>query len=529
MKILKKLTNTVNFKKTNFWTLGALLLTAFCFLISTNLSAQMIDYYINVKTADIYTAGTDNHIQIKIHGATEDTGYFRVKGSSERDELEGFTVYKKDVGKIYAITVDVIGDLADKWNVEYITVTRNSKEREIRNSEDGYYEFSINRQLDYDPVYFTPTTSRDPRVSLDSEGNPVVNKTYYTEVNFGNNPHHTTAQEVMKFTEHWESLEGVTISTTETTTVGASLTLSYESPETVYGKFGAEATGSWQDMVQESEVKTNQYKNGSKFDWNYTAPPNTAVFRKVIFEIPYSDQVYSDGTNYRVVRKLNDQIKPVGGDFFLFIPTLENNGEKVVPVAWSEIENNWLIYLDEKVKETILRELKDDWLANGWVYETKNDATNSTFKPTTNTLYTIRSKAAGHQNLDVHGAKTIHGTNITLYGSSEKGFFNQHFHFVPTGDGYYFIESSLKPNMVIDIADWGTADGTNAQLVKRTIGTSAQKFKLLDVGNGYVQIVSAMGDNLYLGVNDAKNNVVLRNSNKGDKVLFKLHSVKKYK
>ncbi len=147
------------------------------------------------------------------------------------------------------------------------------------------------------------------------------------------------------------------------------------------------------------------------------------------------------------------------------------------------------------------------------------------FTPDANAIYTLRSKGAGMQNLDVHGAKAENGTNISLYGSSEKGFYNQHFRFVDAGGGYYRIETTLKVGMAIDIYSARTADNSNANLWEKN-DNNAQRFQLLDGGNGYVKIVSALGDNLYLGVSDDNRNVVLRNGDKGDRVLFKLNRVK---
>lgn len=142
------------------------------------------------------------------------------------------------------------------------------------------------------------------------------------------------------------------------------------------------------------------------------------------------------------------------------------------------------------------------------------------YTPDTKFYYNIESKAVVGQVLDVAYASTENGTNISLYANNN--YKHQRFAFVPAGNGYYYIESALQKDMVLDVTDWGQTDGTNIQLIKKGGGTTAQQFKPMDAGNGLVQFVSAMGGNFYLGVANDNNNIVLRNSNLGNKVLFKL-------
>ncbi|GJM35020.1 MAG: hypothetical protein DHS20C18_40210 [Saprospiraceae bacterium] len=371
----------------------------------TPVSAQLVDYYVNIKTWDVYGGGTDNHIEMEIFGDKGQTGRFYVVGSSERDMLEGFSVRKSDVGKITKIMLDVDGQLADKWSVEFVTVTKNSTDRENRNSEDGFYEFSLKKDLDYDPVYFTPTYSKDPRLQLKPDGSLVINKTYYTKVNFGHNPHATADQGVMQYSETWQFVESVSLSSTEETTVGAAVTASYESPESVYGKFGVSATASWQDMVSKTRTTSQETMRSSTYDWSYVAPANTSVFKKIVFEIPYGYQVYTDGIHKRILRKLNSQVVPSGLDQFLFIPKIVNG--QVVPILWSEIENEWLQFVDPKVKTDIERQFRNTWLANAWVViENKPQPTPPTPTPVTDI---------------VNG----YNVNKVIYTGSDKGSFEQ--------------------------------------------------------------------------------------------------------
>ena len=454
--------------------LSKLFFLAFLAFFSNTLSAQMADYYVNVKTADIRTSGTDNHINIKIHGATTDTGYFRVKGNSERDDLEGFSVYKKDVGKIYAITIDVIGDLADKWNVEYITVTKNEKNTENRNSADGFYEFSINKEMSYDPTYFRPTYKKGPRLIVTAKGELKVDKKYITKTNFGHNPHHSVSQEVMQYSETWQDVEKVSFSESTQTNIGAALKVTYESPPLSIGKFGAEASASWNKMNQNASTKANEKMNKRTYNWNYIAPANTVVFKKVTFEIPYGYQVYSDGKNARIVRTLHSEIIPSGSDQFLFIPKMENG--KVVPISWNEIDKNWLQHTETNVKRDIERNFKNQWLQKGWVYTgnkiptitkpttTKPTITKPTTKPTTTKPTTTKATNCSTTKTDFpvneyvrienywkKGQRINVETNLT---SSEihDGAWSAMWVFKPIpGTNYYRIENRWKTTERLNI------------------------------------------------------------------------------
>jgi hypothetical protein len=112
---------------------------------------------------------------------------------------------------------------------------------------------------------------------------------------------------------------------------------------------------------------------------------------------------------------------------------------------------------------------------------------------------------------------------VALYGKT--GNDNQEFRFVPAGDGFYFVETKLKPGLVLDIHDFGRADQTNISVVQKGPGTNAQKFKLFDTGNDFVRLVSAMEGNFHIGVADNNNNIVSRNRNVGDRTLFRLNKL----
>ncbi len=330
--------------------------------------ADIIKYEIEVVTADESGAGTDNFCNIQLHGDSKSSGKFDLDtASGERGTTESVSKTNEDIGVISKISLDLSGDLADDWKIYSIKVTRKVDDR-----PDGYSEFLINDYLGYDARSFKATKVVKPSVTISPTGEIREHDEELTLVNFGNNTHESAEQNVMKYVERWGSVDTVRVSTTDQTDVGASVTATYESPETVAGTFGAEASASWGKMLSETRDKEQQKLKESEFNWEYSLPPSTAAFRKVVFKVPYADQVYksSDGTS-RIVRKLNAEIVPIGDDEFLFIPNKEDG--KVVPILWSEIETNWLPYMATSSAAKVKNQFKPTWLRRGWVVMSEAD------------------------------------------------------------------------------------------------------------------------------------------------------------
>lgn len=121
-----------------------------------------------------------------------------------------------------------------------------------------------------------------------------------------------------------------------------------------------------------------------------------------------------------------------------------------------------------------------------------------------NQLWMIRSNGDGSYGilskngkyLDVYAKSTNNGTNIQVY--SENLDINQKLYFIPTADGnsaqlvedgLYYIESSLNPNMVVDVTGGQLANRTNIQLYQKN-GSNAQKWRFTYLSNGYYKITS---------------------------------------
>lgn len=349
-----------------------LTISSLCLFLLVNLATaqhKTTSYYIKVKTSNTSGAGTDNHIDIKIHGGTVDTGWQELKGSMEQGDVDvTYLSDIQDIGKIYAISLNVDGVLADKWTPELITITvgRDEQDGEQKKNSGGYYEFYINSELGYSPHYFKATHSYNlspPTRTSD----PVQRDVNITKISFYDNLNGSKDETVNKFVETWQDIESVSISTNSTTTIGASVTASYESPETAYGKFGLEATANWEKVVDEGREKSTQNLTESRYEWDYIVAANTAKFRRLEFTIPFEDAVYSDGQNSRIIRKLRGRITPrdeTGSTFE--IPQRRN--ERIEPVSWKFINDQYLSFMDNESRDKVI-EKKTRWVQLGYVID----------------------------------------------------------------------------------------------------------------------------------------------------------------
>lgn len=100
--------------------------------------------------------------------------------------------------------------------------------------------------------------------------------------------------------------------------------------------------------------------------------------------------------------------------------------------------------------------------------------------------------------LDLYLASLVNGTNIgTFEGNGTKA---QKFNFIKTAqgisskvisNGFYRIVSALDNNMVLDLYNGFSSNGTNVQLYKSN-GSNAQKFEVTYLDNGYYKISSML-------------------------------------
>ena len=116
--------------------------------------------------------------------------------------------------------------------------------------------------------------------------------------------------------------------------------------------------------------------------------------------------------------------------------------------------------------------------------------------------YYIKSKLKSNMLLDVNGAKTNNGTNVQIfqfnYNNSQKWYFES------DESGYYRIKTKLNSNKCLDVSNARYTAGNNIQIWDCN-GNDAQKFIINDLGDGYFNIITKI-DNYMIDIDGAKTN-----------------------
>lgn len=335
-----------------------------------------IDYRIVVRTAtnDSWTDGhgTDNFIDITMYGENGQTKKLELQGNHEAGQTDSFTYATKDIGVINKITLDVSGDLADKWTPLDIKILR-AAETDAVEGADGWSEFFINKELGYDPVVFSASKLVPKSITITDTGEVIKSSLIETYVNYADNLSSPGAQTLMQFAEDWRHVKSIGVSTSQVTSFGNSLTLSYEyENETPAGKhkFGVAASQSWSRALGSVQSKSDSHWEGSKFDWSFEVPRNTFLIRKVAFEIPIVEQRLEDSLGQSfAVRSLGEKIAPLpSAGSILAIPSIDR-ADKVDPVSLSDLENDYVRHMRIADIQSIYRDHMDRFLEEGWVVE----------------------------------------------------------------------------------------------------------------------------------------------------------------
>lgn len=298
--------------------------------LATVASAGSTSYGIKTRTKDggVFDGyGTDNFIDVTIHGAYGSTGAISIKGHHEMGQEEGYSYTKADVGAPYKITVDVDGQLADKWTPDWIDVTYKGK----------VTRFDVYRELSYAATDFSVP------VKLNKQGQPVnaPEKKIQLAVsdNIGGEGATRSHKVKTSFTEYTQTV----VAETDTTSTGVVSSLKYESPASKFGSMSAEVSTSWNNEVS----KHNERMNGSSFtqeiEWDFEVPVDSFVIVQRVFEVPIEYQVYTDGLttfSMRTLGKSPSQLTEVKQQ----IPHVDSRLGKIIPIRESVI----LALLDSK-------------------------------------------------------------------------------------------------------------------------------------------------------------------------------------
>lgn len=343
--------------KTQFFFIGILFLLS---SITSSATNQLMNYNIEYHTKNVTGAGTNNLVYIKIVGERGTIDFFRLSGDKDSGKTKSLSVEKPFIGRIKSITLDVHVRLAgDFWHPEWLKITVG---------DGGYYEFQPNTWVKISEKTFSPDFDIYPDYTETGDGKVMITPKIYTVVHgYDNLLSSSDVSNGFQYTETWTKQKEVRMASSTSNSVGAAFTVSYSSPETVYGSFGATAQTYFDQVVTKEEEESESYASSSEYSWSFGARAYTYRFQRRAFKIETGYSRYKMGDKWIYLRKLNARIEPVGSKPLEIPFRAEETGE-IIPISWYELENEWLPYMDASERNSVLAK-KSAWLNAGWVFE----------------------------------------------------------------------------------------------------------------------------------------------------------------
>lgn len=346
-------------------TFAASLLALYCSLGIA--AADRVVYRIKTQTEDT----TYNDVKIVMwgeKGGTTSTGWMSLKGS--RSGLEDYEYVCEDLGPIHRIGIKVMNQVVfgipDSWTATWVEVQYPWPQGQTGNATS---KFVLGKPLDggAKAVYFNATSiANRPPITVSPTGQIQRSEKIIKVAHFMNNPTSGTIT-AMQSKESWGRSDSVAISQAVTSGSSAAVSLSYQSPDTVVGTFGATAEKAWSEALTRSEERAEQQVYSKEQDWTYTVEPRTAKFRQLVLRVPTEYALYAaENGQKRWIRQPGGPATDTGTGEQLEIPQTDRNG-KVIPVAWSYIDREFWPYLDDQNRAKALS-LRNYWIQQGWVY-----------------------------------------------------------------------------------------------------------------------------------------------------------------
>jgi len=142
-----------------------------------------------------------------------------------------------------------------------------------------------------------------------------------------------------------------------------------------------------------------------------------------------------------------------------------------------------------------------------------------------NAIYELKAACAPGRNLDVAGASTTTGTNVSVYTDNNGN--HQRWKAIDLGNGYYRLAPAHSLSGALDVINAGTTAGVRVQYAISN-GSDAQKWKVTSVGSGYYKLQPACAPALCLDVTgglDANANVEIWTDNGGNAQKWKFELI----
>jgi len=329
---------------------------------------EIADYHIVIQTSDAYGAGTDNNIAIILSNREGKwSKWHTIQGNSEANSREKTNVRTEDIGIITTICFAMTTRLADDWEVADVEVYYGATS-DRGSKDDGWSQFITNKVIKaWGGTYCFSATKIKGEVIISPEGVPEKRTDEITITNFGYN-RSNQKQTVMAYTETWSTIDAIRIVTSTSDEVGAELSVGYGSPEWGGGTFSVKASASWKRKLDALEEESTQKIRTGRLDWKFDVSPNSAVFRKRTFAVPYESQKFRANTNKPedtvIIRKIGGKITLIGNEYLLELPQIING--EIEPVPWDVIQDNWLTYARPSIQKDVRRFI-GEWKRKGWI------------------------------------------------------------------------------------------------------------------------------------------------------------------
>lgn len=326
---------------------------------------------------------TINDVKVVLYGDNNrNSGWITLKGEKKgQDEQEYVIEY---IGTIRRIGVDVMNQavFGDDWQPTSMEVESPWPKGGNGAAKSTFVMGDVLKQGGKSKTYKANKVTNLPPITVSKTGKVQHNDKVIKLAHFQDNP--TSGQVLaMQSKETWTRSNSVGLSTTVTNESSNAISLSYESPETVAGTFGAGASRAWSEAVSKTQQTAQEEIYSKEQTWSYTIEPRTAKFRLLVLRVPTDYTLYvSDQGEKRWIRQPGGPVTDTGAGQQIEIPQTDRQGN-IIPINWSRIENDFLPYMDAENRKNVAA-IQDGWFQQGWVYRGNRPVVNQPVNPPVN-------------------------------------------------------------------------------------------------------------------------------------------------
>lgn len=124
-----------------------------------------------------------------------------------------------------------------------------------------------------------------------------------------------------------------------------------------------------------------------------------------------------------------------------------------------------------------------------WITNSDANSYLKTYSTISNGIYTFNTALKSNMMLDVYNNQTANGTNVQIYQSNGEN--SQKFRVTSVGSGWYKITNAVS-GKALDVAGGRKGSGVNVQMYTYN-GSDAQLWRFYSAGNGYYYIQNKLG------------------------------------